>query len=139
MLELEEAWLLPLQGQTVDRCYTYPGLILDLEGEGRSYHLRLHGDAVFQAADGEVHRVAAERWAKDKPELVAPFRGKVVDQGLAYKDGRLELHFEDGSMLEILADKEYEAWEMRGTGDLLIVSAPEGKLVIWSEEGEVGD
>lgn len=130
-IELEEAWLLPLQGQIVDRSYTYPGLIFDLIGERRSYHVRMYGDAVFQAADEEVHSIPAEKWAEEKPELVTCFRGRVVNECLAHKDGRLEISFEDGSRLEILPDQEYESWEISGTGDLHVVGLPGGELAIW--------
>jgi hypothetical protein len=98
----------------------------------------MHGDAVFQAADGAMHRITAENWVEEKPELVARFRGKVVKEGIAHKDGRLEISFEYGSRLEILPDRKYESWEISGTGDLRVIGLPGGALSIWKVR-EFGD
>lgn len=134
IIELKDRWLLPLQGQVVVCSYAYPGLIFDLEGDNRSYGLRMNGNATFQDVEGRKQHVAEERWQEDSPELISGFEGKIIEQGFAYKDGRLELEFKDGSVLEIYPDPKYESWELAGTGDLRMIGLPGGELAIWRAE-----
>jgi hypothetical protein len=130
IIELSDSWLLPLDGQVVTCSYAFPGLILDLSGHGRSYSIRINGDAIFQELDAK-HRVDADKWSNTAPDLINVFRGKTVWQGYACKDGRLLLRFEDDTELEVLSDPKYESWELSGTGDLRVIGCPGGELAIW--------
>lgn len=130
IVELSDRWLLPIDGQVVARSYTFPGLILDLEGNGRSYSIRINGDSVLRGSEAE-HRVAAEKWSDTAPDLIDLFEGKTVRQAFARKDGRLLLIFEDETELEVLSDSKYESWELSGTGDLRVIGCPGGELAIW--------
>lgn len=134
IIELDERWLLPLGGQIVARSYAYPGLIFDLEGEGRSYALRMNGDAAFRSKEGSERFIPEERWEEDAPDLIRLFDGKTVEQAFAYKVGMLRIDFEDGDTLEVYPDADYESWELSGTGDLRVIGLPGGKLAIWRAE-----
>ena len=57
-----------------------------------------------------------------------------VEHAFAFKDGRLELAFADGSMLHAPAGEKYEPWNIVGPAGLRIVSLPNGGLAIWSPE-----
>jgi hypothetical protein len=55
-------------------------------------------------------------------------------QCLAFKGGRLDVKFDDGTRLQVPMDLEFEAWEISGTGavaGLKIVSMPGGELAVW--------
>ena len=49
----------------------------------------------------------------------------------AYKAGRIEVRFIDGSVLKAASDPKYESWEITGADGLLIVCTPGGKLAVW--------
>ena len=55
---------------------------------------------------------------------------KSVRYATAWKDGRLEIQFEDGTRLAVPIDPEFEAWEMSGPKSTKIVSLPGGNLAI---------
>ncbi|GIV57630.1 MAG: hypothetical protein KatS3mg042_0543 [Rhodothermaceae bacterium] len=135
MIELNDRWLLPLDGQTVARSYVYPGLTFDLEGEKSSYKLRMHGDTLFRDAVERERFIRAERWEEDAPDLIPYFEGKTIEQAFAYKNGHLEIHFEDGSTLEVLPNTQYESWELvemeTRRNKLLVIGLPGGDLAIW--------
>lgn len=130
-IALDDRWLLPLQGQVVIQSYAFPGLIFNLEGAGRSYELRMHGNAQFTPPAGPPVWIAAETWSEAHSELIDTFEGVVVDQALAYEKGPLELTFTDQSMLSIFPDPKYESWELVGKGDLRVVGCPEGEVAVW--------
>jgi len=50
----------------------------------------------------------------------------------AFKNGELEVLFEDNSILRVAFDREYEAWEWVGAGQR-VVCMPGGKLAVWFE------
>ena len=130
IIELGDRWLLPLDGQIVTRSYAFPGLILDLNGKGRSYGIRINGDSAVRKRDTE-HRISAEQWSDSAPDLIDCFKGKTIQQAFAFKDGRLLLSFEDDTELVVLSDSTYESWELSGTGDLRVIGCPGGELAIW--------
>lgn len=137
IIELDDRWLLPLGGQVVRRSYvSFIALILELEGNGRDYVVRADGETKARSPSGKEHHVLAEQWKEEAPELISGFKGKVVERGFAYKNGRLELSFEDGSVLEVLSDLDYESWMLSGTGDLRVIGCPGGELAIWRAETE---
>jgi hypothetical protein len=53
--------------------------------------------------------------------------------GTAFEDGRLEVRFQDGSILVVSPDERYEAWTAAGPAGALLVSLPGGGLAVWGE------
>ena len=68
------------------------------------------------------------------PALDVLHRG--VESAVAFKDGRLEIGFDDGRVLRVPAGETYEAWTLVGPAGLYIVSVPGGELAIWEPKRE---
>jgi hypothetical protein len=72
-------------------------------------------------------------WEKLGPAL--GLFGLTTVSGTAYRDGSLELQFQDGTRLEVSPDTAgFEAWELAASTGLRIVSLPNGGLAVWRGE-----
>jgi hypothetical protein len=63
------------------------------------------------------------------PSRLAPaldLLGKEVLAATVWLDGRLELRFQNGAGIEVPPDPRYEAWQVGGPDNLLIVCTPGG-------------
>lgn len=72
---------------------------------------------------------------EDPAEAFAPIRrfvGLDVVESVADDSGALRMAFEDGSLIHVPADDEYEARNVSGARGALVVSMPGGELPIWS-------
>jgi Family of unknown function (DUF6188) len=62
--------------------------------------------------------------------------GALLDQVLVAMvielSGELRLTFGDGTRVEVMPHKAYEAWEVNGPGTRKVVCMPGGELAIWS-------
>jgi hypothetical protein len=58
--------------------------------------------------------------------------GARVLAAVAFKDGRLRMHFDGGDQLHVPPDSFYEAWSLSGPGTLRAVCLPRGGLAIWA-------
>jgi len=76
-------------------------------------------------------RTAARSIWETWGESLDSYLGKTIAAAKVYKDGCLEVHFADGSMLSVKPDVAYEAWEIAGTGGLHVVCTPGGSLSLW--------
>jgi hypothetical protein len=127
-VEEADKWLLPMSGQQVTRCCAdyaavtfllLNGVQIDIESPfiltepgGHEYSLNPDGDAVSLA-----------------PILAA--RRQAVQDGTAFKNGRLLIHMKNGGRISVPADENYEAWTVSGPRGLRIVSTPGGDLSVW--------
>lgn len=132
LVESADRWLVPMVG-TVTQCrldYAFTLVIAD-DPEG-SFEVRIEQPFVVTGSDGEVTLDA-----EGDPQQMAPalrVLRRTVEQAIAFKDGGLELTFDDGTVLRVAADEDYEAWNIAGPGGLRVVSMPGGELAIWSPE-----
>lgn len=72
---------------------------------------------------------------EDPAEAFAPILqlvGLDVVESTADDSGVLRMTFEDGNLIHVPADDEYEAWNVSGPRGALVVSMPGGELAIWS-------
>ncbi len=128
LVECSDYWVVPLQGKTVTRCLVDHAFGLELWECAGTTTIRLEGDFVLQEPGGEYPLSPAHPTALG-PALSA--LGKTVATAKVYKDGCLEVHFADGSILSVKPDVAYEAWEIAGPGGLHVVCTPGGSLSIW--------
>jgi len=128
LVEYSDYWVVPLQGKTVTRCLVDYAFGLEMWECGGTTTIRLEGDFVLQEPGG-LNRLSPAHPTALGPALSA--LGKIIAAAKVYKDGCLEVHFADGSMLSVKPDATYEAWEIAGTGGLHVVCTPGGSLSIW--------
>jgi hypothetical protein len=55
-----------------------------------------------------------------------------ITRCIAYKDGRLEIDFEDGTLMKVPSASGYEPWELSGPDGILMVVNTDGQLVTWT-------
>jgi uncharacterized protein DUF6188 len=135
LIEAQDHWVLPLDGCAVVQCRVDFAFTVVAEGPEGTFEVRVEQlFEWFAGTDGEAPLsidVASDPTAA-APALACLHRG--IRSGAAFKDGRLELRFEDGLQLRVPAGEDYEPWTLTGPHGLLVVSAPGGTLSIWSPE-----
>jgi len=135
MTELDDRWVLPLSGFTAQRCGVDHAFILVLMGsEGHSpptFTLRIASPFSLERPSFTPLRLDPETDDKSRLAPALQLFGRSIRQSVAFKDGRLELFFDDGTRLVAPPDVEYEAWELSGDRGELVVSCPGGDLAVW--------
>jgi hypothetical protein len=125
--EMADRWILPIAQESVDTCSIDYAVTLRFS-EGIA--VRIEQPFSYRSADGAQRYLVPE----GDPMALAPILGvcrREVREGLAFKDGRLELHFVDGSVLAVPAGDDFEAWSLVGKAGLKFVSLPGGELAVW--------
>jgi|SRR6266511_3008946 len=129
LVEEHDRWVLPLDGRTVTRClidYSF-GLVLDGEPsvEVSLSYFR------FRDRDGREHLLSAEADRRLLAPALACF-GLTVAHAYAWRSGRLQLGFTDGTRVEADPHHEFEAWQVSGPGSVFVVSpAGGGEPAVW--------
>lgn len=133
LVEADDHWVVPIADLLVTQLRFDFAVTLIFE---EHFHVRMEGVIVLSPG-GSGSVIEAEG---DVDQLVPLLRLKTatVREGLAFKDGRLELTFTDGSRLVAPAGQAYESWQLAGPHGLLIVSVPDGGLTIWMPKTDEG-
>lgn len=130
--ERADRWVLPLDQEFVDTCSIDYALTLRFSG---GIEVRIEQPFSYRSADGTHSNLVPE----GHPTQLAPILGvcrQEVREAFAFKDGRLELQFDDGSMLEVPADDDFEAWGLAGKAGFKVVSLAGGELAVWLPSAE---
>jgi Family of unknown function (DUF6188) len=139
LIEAPDHWVLPLDGSAVVQCRVDFAFTVLAEGPEGTFELRV--EQPFEWFAGTDGGAALSIDVAGDPTAAGPALAclnKGIRGGTAFKDGRLELRFEDGLELRVQAGEDYEPWTLTGPGGLRVVSAPGGELSIWSP-GDGGD
>lgn len=122
----------PLSGATVTRIYVDQhgaGFLLDLGPPGGIYDWRV--EQCFPPRHDE--QVSA--LDPDNPLSMVPLLsilGMAVENATADVDGTIRFKFSGSFAVECGADLKYEAWQLAGPNDFLIVCLPGGGLATWA-------
>ena len=93
--------------------------------------ITVESDFTYRSADGTEHAVSPD----DDPASCGPAlvtSRLVARRGTAFEDGRLELEFDDGSIILAPGGEGYESWNIAKENGLKVVSIPGGELAVWS-------
>jgi hypothetical protein len=133
LVDTPDAWVLQVPGLTITQCRIDYAFTLVLEAErGASFEIRIEQPFSVWRQDAE-HELDAEADPTDiAPALSLLHQG--VTLAVAFKDGRLELTFDNGDLLRVPASEDYEPWNVVGPEGLRIVSLPGGDLGIWGTD-----
>ena len=125
--------VLPLAGAAVVQCCVDFAVTLRCDRSGSAFEVRIEQPFTFSAAGGSGTLLDPEG---DPAELgpVLTCTRTSVRQATAFEDGRLEMHFADGSSLLVPTSTDYEGWGLVGPGGLRVVSGPGSKLTIWQPD-----
>jgi len=130
LIEEENRWILPLQQQEVTRCCIDDALSIDLLSEEGFSTIRIENRFLFRTKDHQTIMVSPEDQAVSLGPVFSVLH-TTIDTAIAYKNGKLELRFSDGSSIEVESDQHYESWMINGKTGLQVVSIPGGNLSIW--------
>jgi len=128
LVEHQDRWELPLVGRAVTRCLVDYAFGLQFWSPEADFELRIEGLFSLREPSGEELLMMPEDTSSLGPAL--RLFQREVSSARAFKDGRLEVVFSDGSALQVAPDQQYEAWEFAGNGQRL-VSTPGGELAVW--------
>ena len=95
LVETSDRWVLPIGDESVMACCIDYAITLRF---GNEVSVRIEQPFVYRTGDGVEHLIVPEA----NPVRLAPALAVtrlVVRQGFAFKDGHLELHFADGSLV----------------------------------------
>lgn len=134
LVEERDYWLLPLKGRAVTQCCVDYAFTIYLVAPDAAFSLRIEQPFVFHQANADAVTLHPGENAVALAPSLAMF-GLTVERGVAYKDGRLEVCFSDGSSLRVDACDDFEPWEFAGPAGSRVVSIPGGALAIWLAEG----
>lgn len=132
LIEAADRWLVPIAG-TVTQCrmdFAFSLVVADDRAE--SFEVRIEQPFVVARDDTET-LLNPEADPVEMAEALRMLRSE-VRQVIAFKDGRLELTFDDGAVLRVSVNEDYEAWSIVGPRGMRIVSMPGGELAVWSPE-----
>lgn len=124
---------LPLAGANVVQCCVDFALTLRCDRSDSMFEVRIEQEFAFSAADGTGTLLDPEGDPAGLGPVLACCRTTVL-QAAAFDDGRLEMHFADGSSLTVPTSIDYEGWELVGPDGLRVVSGPGSKLTIWQPD-----
>ena len=128
LVEYRDYWLMPLQGKMITRCLVDSAFGIELWDSDSTITIRIEGSFTFRE-QGTDQLLSPEHPTALGPVLATV--GKTVTAVRACKNGRLEVHFGDGSGLSVEPDAEYEAWEIVSSGGLRVVCTPGGSVSVW--------
>lgn len=128
-----DGWELPLAGQQVTRVW------LDNESVGLLFRNAAQISIAEPFAVTSPEGRPAVLDPAGPPVALAPALAvlrQVLREGIAFRDGRLELVFADETRFSVPPGPDFEAWTLAGPGGvdgLKIVSMPGGELAIWDD------
>ena len=125
----EGYWLLDVSGQPILQLVLDFQVTLVLE----HFSITIGERFILEYPDGTSHVVEPGGDFLQLYPLLPLSRSKVITQGRAFDDGRLEVLMQDGCRLSVVPEPEsaYESWNVKGPDGLLIVSLPGGELPVW--------
>lgn len=132
-VEQDDRWILPVQGKEITRCCVDYRFSLDMYIQANDCMTVTIETPFGLQADGQDHTLSPG----GDSTLLGPALSllhKTVQSGTAWKAGRLEIVFRDGTTLTVQPDPDYEAWEVTSAGGGLVVCCPGGGLAVWQAE-----
>lgn len=132
LLERSDHWVLPLSGETVIQCcYDYAFTLVVGKSEP-SLEIRIEKPFTLSGPDG-IADVDPEADPREMASTLRLLRG-MVTRAIAHKDGRLEIDFDDGTLVRVPSSSDYEAWTLTGTKTgVMMVSIGGGDLAVWQD------
>lgn len=130
-VERAELWELPLIGAVVSRCIYDYAFTLVLGETPPFFDVRIENSFTLRRG-AEVSAVLDPGGEPDKMAESLRLLRTSVTRAVAFKDGRLEIDFDDGQHLSARPDGEYESWQITGPDGARMVANTAGELVVWS-------
>ncbi len=123
-----ETWRLPIEQRSVSRCIVDHAFTLEFHVAEETVGVRIEG--AFSVLDqGRIHGLTPTAPIKLGPAL--GLFDQVVRSATVSVRGKLDIAFEDGRVLTVEHDDDYEPWEIYGPGGMRAVCTPGGTVTVW--------
>jgi hypothetical protein len=136
LVDAGDHWVLPLAGREVTQCCVDYAVTLVVAEPDATFYVAIEQSFYLTAtSDGNDEMFVPD----GPPAALAPALGvlhQLVTKAVAYKEGRLELDFGDGTRLRVPAGQKFEAWNLVGPAGLRLVSLPGGELAVWKPDSD---
>ena len=123
----------PIEGRQITQLRFDYAFGLEIDDENGQFSIRVNTSFSLSTMMGS---------AKYDPEQILAcgpvlrlFSTRVIS-AKAFKSGRLEIQFSDGSLLGVDSDLQFEAWEAVSSDGMRAVAIPGGDLAIWQSQGD---
>jgi Family of unknown function (DUF6188) len=133
MIKTDDHWILPIKGCTVSRIlidFRFGLELIELEEPAGVTSFYIGCPFSYCDADGRTWILDPEGPRPALAPALALF-GQAAERVVVHEGGKLEMAFNDGSILVVEPDPKYEAWEASGAWGL-VVARPGSGLAIWS-------
>ena len=135
LVEAADHWALPLTGREVTRCCVDYAVTLAFGETDGSIYVTIEQPLWFKAVTAADEQQFVPVGPPDALGPVLSVLRNPISRAVAYKDGRLEMDFADGSLLRVPVSEAFEAWSLVGPEGLRLVSLPGGELAVWRPQG----
>jgi hypothetical protein len=130
LVEYENHWQLPLSHTTVGRLNIDMAFHMEVCDETGHYLYRITIESPFRFQyDRHTLLIDPEFKLAFTPLLSLVF-SRIIE-GKAYKNGDLEITFEETRKIFVPFDANFEAWQINGVGGLMMVANAGGILSVW--------
>ncbi|MES2794122.1 MAG: DUF6188 family protein [Planctomycetota bacterium] len=123
---------LPIEGLTVTQLKLDFAFGIELSNDDSAFSIRINTIFTLKEAT-ETADYAPETLPACGPALRL-FNAQVVS-AKAFNNGRLEVVFLGGAVLEVNSNSQFEAWEVVGNDGQRTVALPGGGLAVWQPNG----
>ncbi|MFC0114747.1 DUF6188 family protein [Kibdelosporangium aridum] len=133
LIEYADHWVLPYRDMLVIQFRVTRQLTFDLDGDAQ-----IQIEQPFQLtlnASGRGGKAATPiELVPERHEIVPAFSLLLarITSAIAYKNGTLQVDFDNGTRLRVQRHPLYEAWNATGPGNLHIVAPPGNDLAVWT-------
>ncbi|MGH9166604.1 MAG: DUF6188 family protein [Acidimicrobiia bacterium] len=131
LAETGDSWIPRVRGIPVSQCCFDAAVVIRFSAGGQAWEVRIEQPFVLIEPNGTEYSVVPG----GNPAMLVPIVrmvGQAAEEATAFKDGRLELRFADGTLIRVPPDEGFEAWELNGPGGIRLVSLPGGELAVWA-------
>jgi hypothetical protein len=126
--ETEEYFQINISGQKVSNISM--SSLIDIDILGTEFELSIRLEQPFMVCcRGACNSL--KPGDKETLSILPSLIGLEADRAIAYRNGRLELRFCDGTILTSEAHPDYEPWTLYASYGLQLVSMPGGQLAVW--------
>lgn len=137
LLEEIDKWVIPLREREVTLLLIdYAFRFVMWQSNDDDISITIETDFVFNRPSDPNHRISlSANWPLSVMPVLEILHEKVVDV-VIFKDGNLAVTLRNNQQILVSPDPNHEAWNVAGSGGLLVVCGPGGKITRWSSDSD---
>ena len=130
LIELDDRWIFPIENLTVTQLRIDYSLVISL-WVSQELFFNVAIEAPFQFINHNKETIKVTPETSEGVCSILDILDATVQSAIAFKNGALELVFQNGCRIIAKPDYMYEAWNIAGPAGLLFVCKPSGEVESW--------